>query len=141
VKIVLDTNVFVSGVFFTGPPGRILDAWRDGRVKVAVSAAILEEYHRVGSVLAERYEGVALEPLLTLLAVNAEVVEAPELSERVCEDPDDDKFLACALAAGSGVVVSGDKHLIRVSGWSGIEVLRPRQFCEQYLASRPKPGG
>ena len=141
MKIVLDTNVFVSGVFFTGPPARILEAWRDGKVNLAVSAAILEEYRRVGVGLADRYEGVDLEPLLTLLAMNAEIVEAPDLAESVCEDPDDDKFLACALAAGAPVVVSGDKHLIRVSGWSGIEVLRPRQFCERHLVSRPKPGG
>lgn len=141
MKIVLDTNVFVSGVFFAGPPARILEAWRDGRVSVAVSAAILEEYRRVGFELGDRYEGVDLEPLLTLLAMNAEIVEAPDLAEPVCEDPDDDKFLACALAAGAPVVVSGDKHLIRVSGWSGIEVLRPRQFCERHLASLPRPGG
>ena len=141
MKIVLDTNVFVSGVFFTGPPARILEAWRDGRVSVAVSAGILEEYRRVGVRLADRYEGVDLEPLLTLLAMNAEIVEAPDLAEPLCEDPDDDKFLACALAAGAPVIVSGDKHLLRASGWSGIEVLRPRQFCERHLALRPKPVG
>ena len=141
MKIILDTNVFVSGVFFTGPPARILEAWRDGRVSVAVSAGILEEYRRVGVGLADRYDGVDLEPLLTLLAINAEIVEAPDLAEPVCDDSDDDKFLACALAAGAPVIVSGDKHLLRVSGWSGIEVLRPRQFCERHLAPRPKPGG
>jgi putative PIN family toxin of toxin-antitoxin system len=133
VKIVLDTNVFVSGVFFHGPPAQILDAWRDGRVVPAVSASILEEYHRVGIVLSDRYEGADVEPLLTLLAIHSELVDAPDLPEPVCEDPDDDKFLACALAAGCQVVVSGDRHLRRVSGWSGIQVLTPRQFVEQYL--------
>ena len=70
---------------------------------------------------------------LTLLAIHSELVDAPDLPEPVCEDPDDDKFLACALAAGVEVVVSGDRHLLRVSGWSGIEVLTPRQFVERYL--------
>jgi predicted nucleic acid-binding protein len=77
---------------------------------------------------------VDLEPLLTLLAVHSEVVEPQELDEQVCDDPDDDKFLACALAAGASVVVSGDKHLRRVSGWGGIEVLSPRQFTGRHLA-------
>lgn len=100
-----------------------------------ISASILEEYRRVGLVLAERYEGVDLEALLTLLAVHSEAVEAPDLTETVCEDPDDDKFLACAVASGTSVIISGDKHLLRVSGWAGIQVLAPRQFVDRFLSS------
>lgn len=84
----------------------------------------------MGLVLSDRHEGADIESLLTLLAIHSELVDAPDLPEPVCEDPDDDKFLACALAAGVQVVVSGDRHLLRVSGWSGIEVLTPRQFVE-----------
>jgi predicted nucleic acid-binding protein len=51
----------------------------------------------------------------------------------VCSDPDDDKFLACAMAGGVGVIVSGDKDLLEQSGWSGIRVLRPRQFTDEFL--------
>ena len=133
MKIVLDTNVFVSGVFFRGPPAQILEAWRDGRLLPAVSASILEEYRRVGVVLSDRYEGVDVEPLLTLLAIHSELVDAPDLPEPVCEDPDDDKFLACALASGATIIVSGDRHLLRLSGWGGIQILTPRQFVEQHL--------
>jgi AbrB family looped-hinge helix DNA binding protein len=48
VRIVLDTNVLVSGVFFGGPPGRILEAWRDRRIQLVLSPEILGEYQRVG---------------------------------------------------------------------------------------------
>lgn len=51
----------------------------------------------------------------------------------MCEDRDDDKFLAAALAGGATVVVSGDKHLRRVSGWQSIDVLTPRQFVDGLL--------
>jgi putative PIN family toxin of toxin-antitoxin system len=44
VRIVLDTNVFISGVFFSGPPYKILEAWRNGRIVLVVSPEILEEY-------------------------------------------------------------------------------------------------
>jgi len=98
VKVVLDTNVFVSGVFFSGPPYQILQAWRAGRIELSVSHAILAEYHRVGKILAEDHPDVDLNPILEFLAQNAEVVTAPPLPKQVCEDPDDDKFLACALA-------------------------------------------
>ncbi len=57
MKAVLDTNVFVSGVFFQGPPHRILQAWRDGSLKLFLSPDIIEEYRRVGENLQEKYGG------------------------------------------------------------------------------------
>lgn len=135
MRVVLDTNVLVSGIFFGGPPGRILEAWRDGRVRLVVSAEILDEYQRVGRLLAGDYPGVDLEPVLALLAVHAEAVEAPALPEPVCDDPDDDKFLACALAASADVIISGDKDLVQLSGWRGVQVLRPRRFVDEHLSS------
>ena len=134
MRVVIDTNVLVSGVFFGGVPGRILDAWRDGKLTLVVSPAILEEYERVGAVLATQYEGAELEPFLALVAVHADVVQAAPLAEGLCADPDDDMFMACALAGAATVVVSGDKALRRVSGWSGIEVLAPRAFADRYLS-------
>lgn len=136
MRIVLDTNVFVSGVFFGGVPGQILGAWRDARLQLVLSAEILAEYQRVGEVLGAQYSGVDLRPFLALLTVAAEFVEAPDLPEAVSSDPDDDKFLACALAGGVDVIVSGDKDLLDHSGWHGIRVLRPRQFADQFLSTR-----
>ena len=43
MKVVVDTNVFVSGVFFGGPPGDVLTAWRDKRIELVVSREIIEE--------------------------------------------------------------------------------------------------
>jgi putative PIN family toxin of toxin-antitoxin system len=133
VRVVLDTNVFVSGIFFSGPPSRILRAWRDGKIKLVVSAEILEEYRRVGEELASTYPGVDLEPFLALLAVEAEVVLAPSIDERISEDQDDDKFIFCALAAKCNCIVSGDIHLKEVSGYRGIEIVSPRKFIDRYL--------
>jgi uncharacterized protein len=62
VRIVLDTNVFISGVFFSGPPYKILEAWRDGRIALVVSPEILEEYYRVGENLSGRYTEVDITP-------------------------------------------------------------------------------
>lgn len=131
--IVLDTNVFISGVFYSGPPFEVLQAWRDRRISIVVSAEILEEYRRVGERLARDFPGVDIKPFLALLAVEADVVLAPALPEHVCEDPEDDKFIACAIAGGCKVIVSGDKLLRKVSGYKGIEVLTPRRFVEDHL--------
>lgn len=134
MRVVVDTNVFVSGVFFTGPPFAILEAWRDGKVQLAISEEIFDEYQRVGKALAEQYPAINLRPVLDLVIVRAKLFPSLTLSEPVCEDPDDDKFLACALASKSKVIVSGDKHLLKVSGYRGIRVVNPRQFVDTYLS-------
>ena len=133
MKVVLDTNVLVSGVFFSGIPRRILEAWRDRRIVIVASLEILEEYRRVGERLGAQFEGVSLEPFFTLLATNALIVQPRQLPEAIVSDPADDKFFACALAADCRVIVSGDKRVLAASGYGGVEVLRPRGFVERYL--------
>jgi putative PIN family toxin of toxin-antitoxin system len=133
VKVIIDTNVFISGVFFSGPPYKILEAWRDGKVQFVVSSEILQEYHRVGGILGEEFPGVDVSRFLELLTVKSEVATAPDLPEPVCVDPDDDKFLACALAGKVKYIISGDKHLLQVTGYRGVEVIRPSEFVDNYL--------
>jgi putative PIN family toxin of toxin-antitoxin system len=131
MRIVLDTNVLMSGIFFGGAPGNILNAWQAGQIRLAVSPEIIEEYIATAEILSERYESIPLEPVITLLTRHSELWQSPPLDEQVCSDPDDDKFLACALASGAECVVSGDKALLRVSGYRNIGVLSPRQFIER----------
>ncbi len=141
MRVVLDTNVVVSGVFFGGVPGKVLAAWSEGAFVLALSPAILEEYQRVGHELGVRYPAItaAFDPVLTLIAMNAVIVDAPELAAPVSDDADDDKFLAAAVAAKAAVIVSGDQDLLQVSGWRGIDVLTPRQFLERHLPAE-QPG-
>ena len=133
MRIVLDTNVFISGVFFGGTPGTVLQAWRSGEISLVVSKPILEEYERVGSELSKKFRGLDLYPLLLLVGTHGEVVQPHRMREHVCSDPDDDKFLACAIGGKCRYIVSGDKGLLKVSGYGGIEVLKPRAFVERYL--------
>ena len=133
MKVILDTNVFISGVFFGGAPYQILQAWRDDRIQLIASPAILEEYRRVAEILVEDHPAIDFEPALKFVIQNAIVYSAPALPEKVCEDPDDDKFLACALASRSKIIVSGDKHLLKVSGYQNIDVLKPSDFMNKYF--------
>lgn len=122
MKIVLDTNVFISGVFFGGPPYQILDAWRKGKIDIVLSEAIYDEYHRIATELSRQFKEVDISTFLDLLAVNAIWVNVPQLPFRVSTDPDDDKFISCAVASKTKLIVSGDKHLLDVSGFRGVEV-------------------
>ncbi len=133
MRVILDTNVFVSGVFFSGPPHQILKAWRDGKLRLVISAEILDEYQRVGQKLHEQYPAINIGPFLEFVAAKAEMCSVQSLPAPVCVDPDDDKFIACALAGKIKVIVSGDKHLLQVSGYRDISVLKPREFLDAYL--------
>ena len=133
MRVILDTNVVISGIFFAGPPYQILKAWREGKLHLVISEEILAEYRRVGETLAQQFPSIDLLPILDMLRANAEVISVKCLPEPVCDDPDDDKFLACALAGDCKLIVSGDKHLLKASGFRGINVLAPRKFVNTYL--------
>lgn len=80
---------------------RIVDALKLGQITLTASPSIVEEYRRVGEDLESTYGELGAQSLVTFLAARAEIVDAPDLAEPVSRDPDDDKFLACALAASA----------------------------------------
>jgi putative PIN family toxin of toxin-antitoxin system len=134
VRVIIDTNVFISGVFFSGTPYRILGAWQKGKLQMIISQEILEEYKKVAEILLKQFPMVDLGPIIGLVVKEAKIYDSKKLPNNVCEDPDDDKFLACAITSGCKVIVSGDKLLLKVSGYQGIQVLKPRAFMEKYLS-------
>lgn len=133
MKIVLDTNVFISGVFFSGPPYQILKAWRDGKIQLVLSESILEEYLRVAEVLSKRFPQIQLGPVLELLTAEAKFTIKFDLPKPVCADPDDDKFIEYAIAGKAEAIISGDKHLLKASGFHGLEVMTPRKFVDKFV--------
>lgn len=136
MKIILDTNVFMSGIFFHGAPYDILDAWRHNRVHLVVSPDILDEYRRIATELIKSFPGVNPEPFIDLLTLKTLMVKSPPLPEQVCTDKTDDMFLSCALASRTKIVISGDKALLKTSGYRGIIVLSPSDFIDRYLKKR-----
>ena len=95
---------------------------------------IADEYVRVVERLEERHDDVEIQPIIALVIQNATLVSATRLPSPVCDDPDDDKFLACARGSGTHIVVSGDKKLRATSGYEGIQVLTPREFIDRFLS-------
>jgi uncharacterized protein len=130
VKVVLDTNVFVSGVFFGGPPYKILEAWRDGKIQLLLSPAILEEYQRVMRGLAVQFPEIEVEALIDFMIVHSEIILPPSLPPVIQADLSDDKFLECAVAGEAICIVTGDKHLLKLLKFRGISILKPREFVE-----------
>jgi len=133
VKVILDTNVFISGVFFSGPPSKILVAWKNKTISLVISPSIYEEYRRVAGELSKQFAPVDISSILELIAINADMVPDITLPTPVCTDPDDDKFLACAVAAKAMIICSGDKALLKTSGYRNIQILTPADFCKNHM--------
>jgi putative PIN family toxin of toxin-antitoxin system len=132
VKAVLDTNVLVSALLYQGTPHRILLAAEQGLYELVISEEMLRELERV---LLQKFRLASeetQEAIQMLRAIGTQIeIEEPETI--VAEDPDDDKFLAAALASGAPFLVSGDKHLLRLRAYKKVQIVTAREFLEQIL--------
>lgn len=128
MKVVVDTNVFVSGIFWKGPPSKVLSAWQKGQFKLVVSPPILEEYRRILNDLSHVHPNPILGPIMDLVSLNAEMVNPVRFVKAVCADHDDDKFLEAAIVARANYVVSGDKALLAVKSIKGSTIIKPSGF-------------
>jgi hypothetical protein len=135
MKAVIDTNVFVSS-FFGGKPRQIIDLWKQGRISLCLSAEILDEYVRVLQQLGLE-SGPELEELIKLLASsqNIEFTRKTPRLKVVKKDPDDDKFIECAIALKADLIVSGDKALQAIGEYRGIPILSPADFLTNFASA------
>jgi len=128
VKAVADTNVLVSAFNFPGgPPEDVYRLALDGRVHLITSAPLLAEFARI---LTDRFgwEPGRAEEAVAHVARIATVVEPAERVAVVAADPADDRVLEAAFEAAADVIVSGDKHLLRIGEWRGIRIVSPAEF-------------
>ncbi len=109
MRVVLDTNVFVSGIFWKGAPFTLLQRWTEGRFRIVITEKILDEYSRVLHELDPREK--VLKRWMLFLVKNADVVEDRDIV-KVCRDPFDDMFINCALTAKARYLISGDKDIL-----------------------------
>jgi len=114
MKVVLDTNVFVSS-FFGGNPRKIVDLWKTGEITLCLSQPIINEYVEVLRRLGLQDER-EMEELLGLFANGFHLIftaRTPRLHV-VEQDTDDDKFIECAVSLKADYIVSGDKSLTAI---------------------------
>lgn len=133
MRIVVDTNVLVSAFFNKQSiPRKIINLQQTGQYRMVVSEEILTEYHRVLTepdiLTRHRLLPLRIETYLKLMR-RASIVVTPTTHVSVIkDDPDDDKFLTCALAGNAEYIVSGDRHLLDLRLYKGIHILAPSAF-------------
>jgi putative PIN family toxin of toxin-antitoxin system len=132
MKVVIDTNIFVSS-FFGGNPRKIIDLWRNEKIALCLSNAILDEYVDVLSRVGLKEE-VELEELLSLFSRGFNIVfttKTPKI-KIIKNDPDDDKFIECAVALKAHAIITGDREVLAIKEYMGIRILTPQMFLEKY---------
>lgn len=128
MRVLLDTNVLISAILFSGVPRRLLEKALQGKIELVTSPALMAELEEV---LTEKFDfpavtasGVRQE--MQLMAVVEEPVEIPD----VARDPDDNEVLAAARRGQAEFMVTGDEDLLALGSYEGISILRPREFWE-----------
>lgn len=130
MKVILDTNVLVSGIFWGGTPGKILELWAKEKIEVVVSRPILQEYERVLTEM-EHKKPTGFSDDWRGFIIRHSILIHPEGSFHLCRDPHDDKFLHCAVSAGAKFLVSGDKDLLVLKKISDAEILTAKAFLRR----------
>ncbi len=131
LRVVLDSNVYISAFLFGGVPAGVIGLALGGSILVYTSIPILDE---IRDVLRRTKFGLSSSQAFTLIEEIhslCRIVSSEGPVPAVKEDPDGNKILECALAAKAGVIVSGDLHLLRLQQWRGIKILTPADFMKE----------
>lgn len=141
MRVVVDTNVFVSSFFNPeGAPRGIIDLWKKGQLVLCVTEEILEEYIEVLARLGLSGES-ELEELLELFKRKESIIFTKSTQKLyvVEADPDDNKFIECAAEVQASCIVSGDKHLTEMKKFRDIIIIPPAEFINLFnVSSRRK---
>ncbi len=127
MRIVIDTNVVASAIFFGGRPRELLELLIRHELDAYISDEILAEYQDTVAYLRNKYPAKKVSIPLAQIAAACSIIE-PKTVVRVCRDPDDDKFIACAVDSRSLYIVSGDKDLLEVGQYGNIQIVTVADF-------------
>lgn len=135
MRVVADTNVVVSGLFWRGAPRQLLDAARAQLIDLYTSPALLAELSDVllRDKFAERLAAAEVDSndLVMGYAALAKVIKPADFISIIIDDPDDNSVLECAVAAHADAIVSGDNHLLNLSSFRNMPILTANQLLKQ----------
>ena len=136
MRVVIDTNIWISGMLWRGAPWRLLRMAEQGEIELCVTPSMLSElaavlsYERLQPRIAQL--GLTSEDLVAYALSLSTVFEEPQGEPTVAADPDDDVFLHCAVAAGASCVISGDRHLLDLGQYQEIRILSVNEFLADW---------
>jgi len=134
MKVVLDTNVLVSGTFWKGDSDRIVNHIDDGEIELVLSEEIIEEYNNViyRDEIMNKIErkGLILNESVLKIIKNSKIVEPQQKLDIVKEDPDDNIILECAIEGNVDYIITNDNHLLKLKEFKEIKIIKPEEFLK-----------
>jgi len=129
--VVLDTNVYLSGIIFGGNSRHILDLVVEKKILAAISPAILLE---ISQKLEKKFKWNKNQILLTIrtIAKSAKLVTPSQKVSVVKEDKSDNKIIEAAIESKANYIISGDRHLLKIKKYQQIKIVSPAEFLNIY---------
>ncbi len=131
VKVVLDTNIYISAILFGRKPEEIRKLSQEGKIELLVSEAIIAE---VAEVLRKKFdwESWQISQVIDEIRETTTLVIPNQTLSVIKKDEDDNRVLECAVEGKAHYIISGDKrHLLPLKEYQGINILSPAEFLRK----------
>lgn len=130
MKVVIDTNILISGLFWSGAPKNVLDLLDEEKITAYATWEIMQEYEEIIHRHSKK-SSFDSNLIFSALAGKFRLVLPVKLDQQICDDPDDDMFIACALAAKANYIISGDKKLLQTNDVLPFDVVTAAKFLKE----------
>ena len=128
MKVVLDTNIFISGIFWKGSSNRVISSWKEGKFTLVTSLEAFSEIIKVLKDFKIKLSDDMIKEWIDLIIRNSIIVEPIEKITIVKDDPKDNIFIETAVAGNVNYIVSQDNHLLKLKEFRGIKMITPEEF-------------
>jgi len=140
VKLVIDTNILVSAFLWKGAVNRFIALVEESDIQVYTSRVLLDELESTLQseklTRAVHASGLDVSGLMSRYRDMSTLITTRQMTQQICRDADDDAVLACALAARADMIVTGDKDLLVLQPFQGVDILNPTDALQR-LAQHP----
>ena len=128
MKIVLDTNIFISGIFWRGSSNKVILNWKEGKFTLIASLGTISEITKVLKDFKIRLPDEMIRDWIGLIVRNSIIVEPKEKISIVKDDPKDNIFIETAVAGNADYIITQDNHLLKLKEFRRVKVITPEEF-------------
>ncbi len=136
IKVVLDTNIYISGILFAGKPREVLDLAIKGKIHVFISPDILSELRDVLSIKKFCFSPERVDIIIREIESITTMVNPAKKYSIVSHDSDDNIIIDCAMESRVEYIITGDNDLLCLNKYKSITIINPALFIEEYLDRR-----
>ena len=130
MKVVLDTNIFISGIFWEGSSNKVILNWKEGKFTLVTSLESVSEIIKVLKDFKIKLSDEMIKEWIDLIIRNSIIVEPKERINIVKDDPKDNIFIETAVAGNADYIISQDNHLLKLKEFRRIKIITPEEFLK-----------